>query len=625
MKSKDAFIGFVMTALMAVAASLWYGTFVVGCAKDTVDFPPSGVQQSDLSSPVLCTVSATRYPTVPGDMQNVYDGRSFYADGNHLGHDIALPEGTAIHPVACGTVRVYRPAEGYGRLAIVIEHRLASPLVVTNGLGEQVSVSSFITIYGHQRSSSDRNGTTGVLGLRDGDMVNPDDVIGYVDDDAQNGDGAEHLHLGVRLQSMADAQATDVDWFRGYDGTPSQRKWFADPILFLATLTSGVKPVFWHPAGTVVTRQADGHAWMIDGDGERHPIDAQTFATEGLASRAVAATDAELACEEPASSYVSPRAGSKVMKFDDASVVYEYVSPGLNGWRRAFISYEAFLSWGWKDADIAVWPSSQRNAFLAMTADAGFRTMREGTLVKSDAASEVSVVSDGRRLPIFDWSTFLALGYRQERIVTVPASTIDLVAGPRGPLVTSDLAAYCAYPSSCVHDCPPVTPGGGGVGGNDGAGGNDGVGGTTTTSGGSGTGGSSGGENPADVPVGKVRFRYDGPVLSGTNQFQGMWDPPGSAFHDWVPSTFALCPDTNPGDGALECLLDMPSGTASFTFTVLLPDGRWWGDMSNDPQGGHGQTIGTVTLTGPGGDIPYQLMSNGAGAAYKNGYVPLVP
>ena len=130
MKSKDAFIGFVMTALMAVAASLWYGTFVVGCANDTVDFPPSGVQQSDLSSPVLCTVSATRYPTVPGDMQNVYDGRSFYADGNHLGHDIALPEGTAIHPVACGTVRVYRPAEGYGRLAIVIEHRLASPLVV---------------------------------------------------------------------------------------------------------------------------------------------------------------------------------------------------------------------------------------------------------------------------------------------------------------------------------------------------------------------------------------------------------------------------------------------------------------------------------------------------------------
>lgn len=570
-----------------------------GCGSETADPPAQGAVQDSLSGPVPCAVAATRYPTVPSDMSLVYDGRTFYADGNHLGHDIALPEGTPIHPIACGAVRVYRPATGYGRLAVVIEHRLATPLVVTNGLGEKVTIASFIVVYGHLRASADRNGSTGLLDLRSGDTVNPDDVVGYVDDGADNGDGAEHLHFGVRLQSAEDAQNTDANWFRGYDGNPSQRKWFADPVLFMASLVSGVTPVLWHPAGTVAMRQ-DGAAWMLDGDARRHPIDAATVAAEDLASRAVTVSDAELACEEPADPYVSPRAGSTVMKFDDASTVYEYSGLGSGAWRKAFISYEAFSSWGWKDSDVHVWPSSQRSGFLAMTTDAGFRLLCDGALVKSDASSEVSVVSDGRRLPIFDWSTFLALGYRQERIVTVPASTIDLVAGPRGPLITSDLAATCGHPSSCVDDCPPVTPGGGGVGG-------------------------SGGSEPAEIPVGTVRFRYVGPAIPGADEFQGMWDPPGPAFYDWVPSTFALCPDTQPGDGVLECLLDLPSGTANFTFTVRLPDGSWWGDLSDDPQGGHGNTIGTVTLTGPGGDIPYTLVSNGSGPDYMNGAVSVVP
>jgi hypothetical protein len=122
-----------------------------------------------------------------------------------------------------------------------------------------------------------------------------------------------------------------------------------------------------------------------------------------------------------------------------------------------------------------------------------------------------------------------------------------------------------------------------------------------------------------------IRFRYDGPALPGMDQLQGMWDPPGSAFYDWIPSTSALCPDTHPGDGVLECLLDMPSGTVDFTFTVLLPDGSWWGDMSDDPKGGHGNTIGTIVLTGPGGEVPYALVTNGSGTKYMNGFVPVIP
>jgi hypothetical protein len=109
------------------------------------------------------------------------------------------------------------------------------------------------------------------------------------------------------------------------------------------------------------------------------------------------------------------------------------------------------------------------------------------------------------------------------------------------------------------------------------------------------------------------------------NQFQGMWDPPGPELHDWNAATFALCPDDVSGDGALECLLDAPSGTTNFLFTVGLPDGRWWGDLSNDLQGGHGATIGTVTLEGPNGTVAYTLVPNGFGPDYKNGKVAIVP
>lgn len=104
-----------------------------------------------------------------------------------------------------------------------------------------------------------------------------------------------------------------------------------------------------------------------------------------------------------------------------------------------------------------------------------------------------------------------------------------------------------------------------------------------------------------------------------------MWDPPGPVFYDWDPSTFALCPDGQSGDGELDCLLDMPSGTQNFVFTVHLPDGSWWGDWSCGYMGGCGAPIGTVTLTGPNGPMPYQYQSNGQGPDYKNGYVSFVP
>lgn len=611
-----------------------YSIFIVllivtacGAPMGDEDVETSNNEDSLTGSP-SCTLTAARYPTVPADITNIYAGRSFYADGNHLGIDIELPEGTPIHPIGCGVLRVYRPASGYGELVAVIEHKLASPITVQNGMGEQVSVTSFLSIYGHLRKTSDRNGT-GFLGLHAGDQVGPDDIIGYVNDNAHNGDGAEHLHLGIRLQTATQAAATETNWFRGYDTTPSQRKWFADPALFMPVLTANATVALWHPPGSFVRRLGDNTVWWIDQDLARRQVDLATVSSERLTGRTVDISDAEFGCYVPGPAFVSPRAGHQVMKFDDASTVYDYIL-GVSASRQAFISYDAFLSWGWQDADIAIWPSSQRPTFFAMAPDHGLQMFRDGSLVKADGQSEVSVVSEGRRLPIADWPTFLALGYRSEDIVTVPADTIDLVAGPRGPLITKELIGYCAHPTTCIDNCGPPGSGGGegGVGGAGGAGSSTAEASSAAVTVGSSvasTSSSSTGGGMTSVPIGKLRFRYDGPVVAGLNQFQGMWDPPGPDFHDWNAATSALCPDAIPGDGSLECLLDAPSGTTNFLFTVHLPNGQWWGDMSDDPLGGHGSTVGTVSLEGPYGDIPYAFVSNGAGPDYMNGKVAFVP
>ncbi len=637
----------LMIGIAAVCTFVWLVAYFAGCASGATDESLVAAEESALGNSMPCMVLNARYPTESGDMLNVYASRTFYADGSHLGYDMALEEGTAIHPVACGIIRVYQSSKGYGELVVVIEHQLPYAIEVLNGKGENVTITSFLTIYGHLRKSQVRGDKVNTLPFKVGDMVMPHMTIGYVNDDAHNGDGAEHLHSGVRLQTAAEAKATDANWFRGYDAKPSQRKWFADPMLFLAVLTSNVKAVFWHPAGTALHRSTSGSYWMVVADGKRQLMYPDEVQTEHFDARAVEATDAELTCLTPAGPYLSQRA-KMVAKFPDSPTVYEFTGQGSGHWRRAFISYEAFISWGWNDEDVVTIPASGKTKFLSQTKDLGYRTMRDGSLVKAENATEVSVVSQGQRLPIADWATFLALGYQPEWIVTLPKDTIDQVAGKRGATITSDIVGLCAHPSACLDACPPNEMGGGmgdgGAGGMMGSGGAGGAGagnssgssssassssssGSSSSSSSSSSSGSSSSSSgsPSGVPQGKVLFQYQGATLPGKNQFQAMWDPPGLVFYDWVPSTFALCPDLAPGDGQLECLLDMPSGTKGFLFQVSLPDGSWWGDMSFDPKGGKGKTIGQVTLTGPQGDIPYVLVSNGSGSFYMNGFVALIP
>lgn len=206
-----------------------------GCAAGTL-----GSDESETTPAQHCDVREARYPTTMEEFAHLYAGRGFLVDNVHLGRDLLLGEGREIHPIACGIIRIYRSANGYGTLVVVVEHTLPEPMVVRTGSGSILTIRQFVSIYGHLRGTSARSGGY-ALPWRVGSLVTPQDVIGYVQVGSLNGDGAEHLHLGIRLQNAREAELSDASWFRGYDATPSQRRWFADPATFLPQLLHAVE------------------------------------------------------------------------------------------------------------------------------------------------------------------------------------------------------------------------------------------------------------------------------------------------------------------------------------------------------------------------------------------------
>lgn len=435
-----------MLVVITLMLVLCTGSLFIACG-------PGSVEESvPAESVASCTLDSVRYPTTAVAFGRLYSGRSFLVDGVHLGRDIDLAEGTSIYPIGCGTVQVYRAATGYGTLAVVVEHRLPRSVRVRNGAGEMVEVREFLSIYGHLRSTSARSGGVG-LPLRAGDGVNSSQVIGYVQNAALNGDGAEHLHFAIRLQNWADAQRTDPSApFRGYDGSPSQRRWFADPQVFMTALQSGGADVTWHPPGSVLARASRStDRWVVSEEQTLRAIDTTTLTNERLASQVVSVSDEEIGCYRMASPYVAERNGYRVMRFSDSPAVYEYTDTP-RPMRYTFISQEAFVSWGWRNEEVEVRTAAGRSTFLTRYMDGGMRRLRDGALVKGRGMSEVSVVSRGMRLPLADWSIFLGLGYREERIFEIDPSTLEVVAGPRGPVITLERARTCRYRDCSLGD-----------------------------------------------------------------------------------------------------------------------------------------------------------------------------
>jgi len=69
--------------------------------------------------------------------------------------------------------------------------------------------------------------------------------------------------------------------------------------------------------------------------------------------------------------------------------------------------------------------------------------LQEGSLVKAREAPAIYVVSNGRRRPIFNWNTFQAMGYELKNVYSIPAATLDAVAGPLGPVLRLEEATTC--------------------------------------------------------------------------------------------------------------------------------------------------------------------------------------
>lgn len=107
-----------------------------------------------------------------------YAGRDFLDPWNHLGEDSAHLHHDPVHAIAAGIVRYANYASGYGRV-VAIEHLLPDGRRVTS-------------IYGHLCSHA------GYPLVEDGASVQAGDRVGFVGDDAENGDGREHIHLGIR-------------------------------------------------------------------------------------------------------------------------------------------------------------------------------------------------------------------------------------------------------------------------------------------------------------------------------------------------------------------------------------------------------------------------------------------
>lgn len=553
-----------------------------------------------------CSADHFRHPTTPLEFERIYQNRGFYTDYNHLGRDTEHTEGTTIYPVACGTVVGYRSASGYGRLVAVIEHRLPFPVEVTNGIGRKVTIDAFLSIYGHLRSTLGRsgNGSISDLHYEVGDPVTTDSQIGYVDADALNGDGGEHLHLGIRLQSLDAAIATDPYYFRGYDDAgSSQRRYFADPKLFLETLMMSGLTVRWHPPGTVITHATTGERYRV-GEGSLLRYAPDDVEADRLGNHEIPVSDAEMHCLGPVIGDAGRELdGHRLVRFPDHPVVYEFtgLNPGALRW--SFVNEHAFFSWGWSFDEVQVWDSFLRASFLGLTTDRGFRILRDSSLVKARGESEVSVVSEGKRLPIFDWPTFLALGYKPERIIEVDPEIIEATSGQSGEVITQEQVRLCHFPMTCLDDCNHGL-GGGGV---------DDViqdaGSPETTL-------------PEDEPtdVYPLHLRYVGDVI-GAHTMSAWWLNPDGTTRAW--DVVMECADIDISDTLLECDLPVPSGSSNFEFQVTRPDGRFWGDHACD-SGGCGNPLGSLTLT-KGGDIPYMFQPNSAGPPYYNGYLASVP
>lgn len=446
-------------ASLAVASAVLLTGCMVGGERE---FGKTQGSKIESGGAWLDFVDEVRYPTTAADFADsnlLYGNRDFlstYQGIFHLGRDIIYRVGEPIHPIAPGKIVFYGPANGYGSLVVAIEHKLAEPMQVINGDGQMVTIDRFISIYGHG-SKHDPTGVGQGLLLSAGQVVEPSDVIMYIQNDHENGDGTPHLHLGIRLQSYAQAIQTEPKyWLRGNDNSNGDfKKYYTAPKTFIPALAEHVgfalhvnapsQSIVNHPIGTLLHDEQNATDWLVVEEGQILNVTSYTHLPRHCM---INASQEELSCYKQAAFHqLGTVLDAQVIKFEGRPEVYRFY-PGAGfqatGYQ-VFLSYESFLSWGYTDSDILLFPASEKQELVSALKNEGGVGMMPGALVSSWDESEVSVASQhGTRRPILDWETFQAMGFNPDCVFQVDPTTLDVVAGARvGDMITVPDAQVC--------------------------------------------------------------------------------------------------------------------------------------------------------------------------------------
>jgi len=458
--------------LLFLTAFTAFGALIACDGGDEIEQPNMGGTKLGSQNGASCLADTVRYPTKAADFADgnlLYGNRDFLSEYNgvyHLGHDAKLPAGTAVHPIACGKLVYYGPAQGYGTLVAAIEHELDYPITVVNGDGAEVLLTKYLSIYGHG-TKVDPLGRGQTLNWQAGQIVQPDDTLMYIQVDADNGDGPEHLHLGIRVQSESDAKISDGGlWLRGNDDDGNYKKFFTDPAVFIPALANhfGVAleqdtttaTISHHPIGTILYDADTGRDWLVVE--EDQILDVSGYQTLPRACR-INASSEELSCYRIAAFHaILTEFDATVIKFDGLPEVYRLYPGGgfdATGYQ-VFLSYESFLSWGYRDSDLLHYPASEKQELISALPNKGGVGLMPGALVKGFGTSEVSVANQhGTRRPIFSWDLFQKLGYSANCVYEVEPSTLDVVAGVKSnDLITDSSSSECPAQGS-LPICSP--------------------------------------------------------------------------------------------------------------------------------------------------------------------------
>lgn len=597
--------------------------------------------------------------------------------GYHLGRDTLVgvtPVGTSVVAPADGIVRITTDISfsGYGAdtssnpsykgCTVVLEHEFPNGQRITSLLGHVQC-----------ESGNAYDAMKNVGNPARGEIVRRGQYLGHVAHYWHSSDAStdwHHVHWGMRKGAFSPVAYTNSDlasYVRGYAPKsefavdPSTNAlvhpdWM-DPLVILAAnsdpAAEASADVRRHPSGSLL-ETVDGSYWIVTGDTSIAYISNDVFMADRYdTAGAVHVTPEEFVCYQKAAAVKGLGTVRLYKRTGTSTVVIAFEKTKE---RYDFIRWEALLSWGFSAEDIST-DVNVADATEAAYSPKGFIRLRPGTLVKADSETEVSIVTQQQtRLPIATGEVYEKMGFVWERVVTVPKSVIDDVAGPReNALIDLAFIQTCALPSSCpggqpncggggsfmcipgeviacvcanlgmvgtqacTEDgasygscaCPPQGSGGTGSGGTSSDGGTVGSGGTSTNGGMSGNGGS-GGASIANA----LHLAYQSPV-TGPLHIEGWW--PGRSW-----GMIAECADVNSSDAWLECDLPVPSGASPFEFQVYLPNGKYWGDHSCD-SGGCGQPLGQLTLMKGGIPASYSFVPNQSGPPYYNGHLVLVP